>query len=105
MTPSVPGKAYFIAENQRHNAASSPSVNSYRPGPEARPISVDLPLRNVSGKGTTFVLSDSSSTSPPLVEPARLREMAPDPLAVGIRQRESPPAFRCFFKGRFGALY
>src|SRR5947207_12236403 len=81
MTPSVPGKAYFIAENQRHSAASSLSLNSYWPGPEALPISTDLfradLFRNVSGKGTTFVLSNSSSTFPPLVEPARLREMAP----------------------------
>jgi hypothetical protein len=78
MTPSVPGKAYFIAENQRHNAASSASVNSYLPGPEALPISADLLLRNISGKGMTFVLSDSSSTAPPLVEPATPREMAPN---------------------------
>ena len=28
-----PGKAYFIAENQRHSTASSSSVNSYAPGP------------------------------------------------------------------------
>src|SRR5437763_10804480 len=89
MTPSVPGKAYFIAENQRHSAASSLPLNSYWRGPEALPISADLfradLFRNASGKGTTFVLSNSSSTFPPLVEPARLREMAPT-----SRRRQTP---------------
>src|SRR3977135_4373470 len=86
MTPTVRETAYFSAENQRHKVASSPSENPYLPGPEARPISADLLLRNVSGKGTTFVLSNSSSTSPPLVAPARLREMPPE----SSRRRQTP---------------
>src|SRR5260221_13654373 len=64
MTASVPGKAYFIAENQRHRAASSFSVNSYSPGPGRNPPSAAaLRARAVSGKGMTFVASD---TSPPI---------------------------------------
>src|SRR2546421_5996652 len=101
MTPSVPGKAYFIAENQRHNAASSASVNSYLPGPEALPISADLLLRNISGKGMTFVLSDSSSTAPPLVEPANAAGWPPS-----SRRRQTPKAShaasRCCLKHGFG---
>src|SRR5712671_5104138 len=100
MTPSVPGKAYFIAENQRHSAASSASVNSYLPGPEALPISADL-LRNISGKGTTFVLSDSSSTAPPLVEPAKPREMPPSSPSADA-QKASHAAIRCCLKRGFG---
>src|SRR5438105_2687570 len=104
MTPSVPGKAYFIAENQRHSAASSLSVNSYWLGPEPPPISADLfradLLRNVSGKGTTFVLSDSSSTFPPLVEPAMLREMPPSSRRRQT-QRASHAAARCCLKRGF----
>src|SRR5437016_12515580 len=68
MTPSVPGKAYFIAENQRHRAASSFSVNSYTPGPERIPPSAAaLRVRTISGKGMILVASD---TSPP-IEPVR----------------------------------
>src|SRR6202521_4542489 len=69
MTPSVPGKAYFIAENQRHRAASSFSENSYSPGPERDPPSTAaLRVRTISGNGMTFVVSD---TSPPIKPRAR----------------------------------
>src|SRR5207244_10712742 len=102
MTPSVPGKAYFIAENQRHNAASSASVNSYLPGPEALPISADLLLRNISGKGTTFVLSDSSSTAPPIVEPATPRECPILSPSAGAKKAPHA-ASQCCFKRGFGA--
>src|ERR1043165_3147909 len=81
MTPSVPGKAYFIAENHRHSASSSRSVNSYRAGPETLPASAAGLLRTLSGKATTFVLSNNSSTAPPLVAPAILRKRPPIPSA------------------------
>src|SRR5712692_7292121 len=63
MTPSVPGKAYFIAENQRQSAASSSSVNSYPVGEHAASVADRMP-RTVSGKGTTFVCSDTLSPRP-----------------------------------------
>src|SRR5215472_4998631 len=78
MTPSVPGKAYFIAENHRHSAANSLSVNSYLVGARSaagsgnggppRTASGGTP-RTASGKGTILVCSDTSSRSPPIIVP------------------------------------
>jgi hypothetical protein len=85
MTPAVPGKAYFIAENQRHNALSSFSVNSYPPGFGDRDALTGNAFdRTLSGNGTTFVVSHSSPTVPPLVDPA-----APQTFAFPLAHR--PP--------------
>jgi hypothetical protein len=64
MTPSVPGKAYFIAENQRHRAASSASVNSYSPRGKRGFASAARRARADSGKAITFVASDTVPPTP-----------------------------------------
>src|SRR4051794_9299138 len=81
MTPSVPGKAYLIAENHRHRAASSSSVNSYLAGCPPTPCTAFRAARRGSGKGTTFVFPGRLSTWPPLAA-ARIAAGS-DPLLVG----------------------
>src|SRR5579863_1223139 len=62
-----------MAENHRHRDFSSASVNSYLHGPEDRVPGCDEFARAVSGKGTTFILSD---TLPPILQPRSLRHFA-----------------------------
>src|SRR5437660_8125222 len=69
-----------MAENHRHSAANSPSVNSYLVGARsnAESASGGTP-RTVSGKGTILVCSDTSSRSPPIIGPHRQRPQSPNP--------------------------
>ena len=91
MTPSVPGKAYFIAENQRHKAASSPSVNSYPPESRDEATVFGGADALLSGKRTTFVIiSDTSSTSPPMIETC----VAADPIPSPCSEPAAPWALR-----------
>src|SRR3954468_5755716 len=59
-----------MAENQRHSAASSSSLNSYcRRGVQDPVSAADFIVRIISGKGITFAVSNTSSTLPPIVQP------------------------------------
>jgi hypothetical protein len=76
-----------MAENHRHRAPSSRSVNSYWPGPERHPDSAaDLRLRIISGKGMTFACSDNSSNFAPTHRAPRQRGGDPH----SSRRRQSP---------------
>ena len=69
-----------MAENHRHSAANSPSVNSYLVGARSNAGSVSGGTpRTVSGKGTILVCSDTSSRSPPIIGPHRQRPQSPNP--------------------------
>src|SRR5215475_11477221 len=69
-----------MAENHRHSAANSPSVNSYLVGARSNAGSVSGGTpRTVSGKSTILVCSDTSSRSPPIIGPHRQRPQSPNP--------------------------
>src|ERR1700730_12926950 len=76
-----------MAENQRHRAASSRSVNSYWPGPERHPDSAaDLRRRIISGKGMTLACSKHSFNVAPTHRAPRYRGGDPH----SSRRRQSP---------------
>ena len=69
-----------MAENHRHSAANSPSVNSYSVGARSNAGSASGGTpRTVNGKGTILVCSDTSSRSPPIIGPHRQRPQSPNP--------------------------
>src|SRR5439155_6272107 len=69
-----------MAENHRHSAANSLSVNSYLVGARLNVGSASGGApRTVSGKGTILVSSDTSSRSPPIIGPHRPRPQSPNP--------------------------
>src|SRR5579875_299824 len=86
MTPSVPGKAYFIAENHRHSTAPSGTLRCAD-----------------GGNGTTFGCSDVRSTLPPFLRPRLPRPCPParsdlpaNAAAAPARPTCREPTGRCF---------
>src|SRR5579859_2438234 len=77
-----------MAENHRHRDFSSASVNSYLHGPEDGVSGCDEFARAVSGKGTTFIRSD---TLPPIVRPHNSRHFAYICILPGADDRSRLP--------------
>src|SRR6266481_6128619 len=93
-----------MAENHRHSAANSPSVNSYLVGARSNAGSASGGTpRTVSGKGTILVCSDTSSRSPPIIGPHPKRPQSPiPPLERAVDFAATLPMPRCDKRDRRG---